>query len=147
MPDQQPLVDAVDLLDHLEADLGSVSLGPVLRDCPDCGVAGPGRERGNLAAPLGSAGTAPTLRDRATVHAAGTCLLRFLDALPEPVVEYRLYEAAIRCESRDAAYEVLHRLSEVVRPSSCAPFRLPAGFWRGLKPGVCETVKLSWEQC
>ncbi|GAA5872724.1 hypothetical protein JCM3774_005041 [Rhodotorula dairenensis] len=110
----QHLVDAVDLLDHLEADLGSVSLGPVL--CDESYPAASPAEHSSVPAPVGfrrGASKAAPPRDAPTVHAAANCLLRLLEALPEPLVEYRLYEAAIRCESREAAYEVLHSLSEV----------------------------------
>lgn len=108
-------MDAVDLLDRLEADLGSVSLHSDSREHSEdeqTASSRSGRDRPFASKTIGSADT----QDPTYVHAAATCLLQLLEALPEPLVEYRLYEAAIRCDSRDAAYEVLHSLNEVVRP-------------------------------
>lgn len=122
--DKQHLVDAVDLLDKLETDLGSVS--------HDFGGGGTCDERSDDEQPIAisshirkpvatlppasaSARTGTGGRDSspATAYAAAACLVRILKTLPEPVVETRLYEAAIRSDSREAAYEVLHSLKEV----------------------------------
>ncbi|TKA51445.1 hypothetical protein B0A53_05358 [Rhodotorula sp. CCFEE 5036] len=122
--DKQHLVDAVDLLDKLETDLGSVS--------HDFGGGGTCDERSDDEQPIAisshirkpvatlppasaSARTGTGGRDSspATAYAAAACLVRILRTLPEPVVETRLYEAAIRSDSREAAYEVLHSLKEV----------------------------------
>lgn len=133
--DKQHLVDAVDLLDKLETDLGSVS--------HDFGGGGTCDERSDDEQPIAisshirkpvatlppasaSARTGTGGRDSspATAYAAAACLVRILKTLPEPVVETRLYEAAIRSDSREAAYEVLHSLKEVVRPTNVVSLRL-----------------------
>ncbi|KWU42743.1 DNase I-like protein [Rhodotorula sp. JG-1b] len=114
--DKQHLVDAVDLLDKLETDLGSVSLdfGPREHLEPALPLSGSNRDAASSGLTGGGGGggggreTTP-----ATAYAAAACLVRILKALPEPVVETRLYEAAIRSDSREAAYEVLHSLKEV----------------------------------
>lgn len=132
--DKQHLVDAVDLLDKLETDLGSVSLdfggggggggpGAHADDEQPAATFPPRREPtaptnvrpASASARTGSGGGDSAPATPATAYAAAACLVRILEALPEPVVETRLYEAAIQSSSREAAYEVLHSMKEVVR--------------------------------
>ena len=142
--DKQHLVDAVDLLDKLETDLGSVSLdfGPREHLEPALPLAGSNRDAASSGLTGGGGGggggggreTTP-----ATAYAAAACLVRILKALPEPVVETRLYEAAIRSDSREAAYEVLHSLKEVVRsPKCCFPSTPFSEFCSSDSAGECR---------
>ncbi|GAA5988375.1 hypothetical protein JCM10908_003536 [Rhodotorula pacifica] len=110
--DKQHLVDAVDLLDRLEADLGSVSLHSDSRDHSEDEQTPSSRPAQDHNTASSGADTV-VRQDPTYMHAAAKCLLRLLEALPEPLVESRLYEVAICCDSREAAYEVLHSLNEV----------------------------------
>lgn len=44
----------------------------------------------------------------------GDSLVKFLDALSEPVVQYSYYGMALRCETREDAYRVVDCLDPIV---------------------------------
>jgi hypothetical protein len=50
----------------------------------------------------------------------GDCFLRWLEALPEPVITYKAYPRALRAEKRQDAYAVVQSLPAIV---SCVSFR------------------------
>ncbi|GAA6016682.1 hypothetical protein JCM10207_000146 [Rhodosporidiobolus poonsookiae] len=108
-PEDEHLHDAVSALEHLESDIGSISLSS-----PPLAPPEPPRPRSLSAA---STSTRPPIDEEedgrfAGLHAVATCVLRLLESLAEPVITYELYGRAIRAERREDAYAVVQALPE-----------------------------------
>ncbi|GAA5852023.1 hypothetical protein JCM8547_000130 [Rhodosporidiobolus lusitaniae] len=122
--DKQHLHDAVsalDQLDHLESDIGSISLSSPPLPLPDSSSLSPpsypARERSLSLASAASALFAPTIEEEdggryAGLHSVADCVLRLLESLEEPVVCFALYERALRAEKREEVFEVVRALPE-----------------------------------
>ncbi|BGP20914.1 hypothetical protein JCM10213_003541 [Rhodosporidiobolus nylandii] len=105
--DKQHLHDAVSALEHLESDIGSISLSS-----PPLALADDGHRARSLSL------VAPSADDEddgrfAGLHSVTDCTLKLLESLKEPVVPDELYVQALKAETREEAYSVVQALPEV----------------------------------
>jgi hypothetical protein len=131
--DRQHLTDAVDALDQLESDIGSISLTSPLEAPTTLDTTSRARSLSiasasslahrTRAGSLASSAAPPAVLEEEEdssslgLHSVANCVLRFLESLEEPVVTYELYGRAIAAERREEAYGVVQELPESVRVS------------------------------